>query len=68
MSGNVSIHGVSLNGVGITGNTNGILFNSGGSLTVRDSVIRNFGRQWHQFRAELFDPEPALCVEHAGFG
>ena len=42
VSGNVVIHGVSLNGDGVTGNTNGILFNSGGSLTVRDSVIRNF--------------------------
>jgi hypothetical protein len=42
VSGNVYIHGVSLNGVGITGNTTGILFNSGGALYVRDSVIRNF--------------------------
>ena len=43
VSGNVYIHGVSLNGVGITGTTTGILFNSGGGLYVRDSVIRNFG-------------------------
>jgi Right handed beta helix region len=43
VSGNVSVHGVSLNGVGITGLTTGIQFNSGGSLTVSDSVIRNFG-------------------------
>ena len=42
VSGNVAIHGVSLNGVGITGGTKGIIFNSGGSLTVADSVIRNF--------------------------
>jgi hypothetical protein len=42
VSGNVAIHGVSLNGVGITGPTNGIQFNSGGSLNVRDSVIQNF--------------------------
>jgi hypothetical protein len=42
-SGNVAIHGVSLNGVGATGNTFGIAFTSaGGSLTVVDSVIRNF--------------------------
>ena len=34
VSGNVYIHGVSLNGVGITGNTTGILFNSGGGLYV----------------------------------
>ena len=42
VSGNVVIHGVSLNGDGVTGATNGIVFNSGGTLTVRDSVIRNF--------------------------
>ncbi len=42
ISGNVSIHGVSLNGVGITGTTTGIQFNSGDNLIVRDSVIRNF--------------------------
>jgi hypothetical protein len=42
VSGKVSIHGVSLNGVGITGTTNGIVFNSGDSLSVQDSVIRNF--------------------------
>jgi hypothetical protein len=42
VSGNVSIHGVSLNGVGISGTTMGIQFNSGGSFSVRDSVIRNF--------------------------
>ena len=43
-SGNVVIHGVSLNGVGITGTTTGIQFNSNGpgaSLIVRDSVIQN---------------------------
>ena len=42
ISGNVIIHGVSLNGVGITGTTTGIQFNSGASLTVQDSVVRNF--------------------------
>jgi hypothetical protein len=41
-SGTVSIHGVSLNGVGITGTTNGIVFNSGAVLSVQDSVIKNF--------------------------
>ena len=41
-SGNVAIHGVSLNGAGITGPTNGIVFNSGGSLTVTDCVAQNF--------------------------
>ena len=42
VSGNVSIHGVSLNGAGITGGTNGIVFNSGGSLTVTNCVVQNF--------------------------
>ena len=37
-SGNVTIRGVSLNGVGATGGTNGIVFNSGGSLTVTNCV------------------------------
>jgi hypothetical protein len=40
-SGNVTIRGVSINGVGTT-STNGIVFNSGGSLTVTDCVARNF--------------------------
>ena len=42
VSGNVSIHGVSLNGAGIAGGTNGIQFNSGSSLTVTDCVAQNF--------------------------
>jgi hypothetical protein len=37
----INIIGVVLDGTAIT-NTNGIQFNSGGSLTVQDSVIRNF--------------------------
>jgi hypothetical protein len=41
-SDSISIHGVSLNGVGATGGTNGIVFNSGGSLTVTDCVMQNF--------------------------
>jgi hypothetical protein len=44
VSGNVSIRGVSLNGVGITGATNGIVFNSGTTLNVQNCVIRNFSR------------------------
>jgi hypothetical protein len=42
VSGNVTIRGVSLNGAGVTGGTNGIVFNSGGSLTVTDCVVQNF--------------------------
>jgi hypothetical protein len=44
----INIIGVVLDGTGIS-NTNGIVFNSGGSLTVRDSVIRNFGSTGIQF-------------------
>jgi hypothetical protein len=42
VSGNVTIRGISLNGVGITGGTNGIVFTSGSSLNVQNGVIRNF--------------------------
>jgi hypothetical protein len=42
VSGNVTVHGVSINGVGITGGTNGIVFNSGASLTVINCVLQNF--------------------------
>jgi Right handed beta helix region len=42
VSGNVTIHGVSLNGVGISGTTNGIQFNSGASLIIVGCVVRNF--------------------------
>src|SRR5271154_2976195 len=38
----INIIGVVLDGTALA-NTNGIVFTSGGSLTVRDSVIRNFG-------------------------
>jgi hypothetical protein len=44
VSGNVTIRGVLLNGEGATGGTNGIVFNSGGSLTVTDCVAENFNR------------------------
>jgi hypothetical protein len=40
-SDSISIHGVSLNGVGTT-NATGIQFNSGGALHVRDCIFRNF--------------------------
>ena len=46
----ISIHGVSLNGVGITGSTTGIQFNSGGSLKVRDCVIQNFSGDGIDFK------------------
>jgi hypothetical protein len=44
----INIIGVVLDGINIT-STAGILFNSGGSLNVRDSVIRNFSNDGIQF-------------------
>jgi hypothetical protein len=44
----INIIGVVLDGTAIT-NTTGIQFNSGGSLTVRDSVIRNFSNNGINF-------------------
>ncbi|HTC04904.1 MAG TPA: right-handed parallel beta-helix repeat-containing protein [Xanthobacteraceae bacterium] len=41
VNGRVAIHGVLLNGVGITP-ASGIVFNSGSSLNVQDCVIQNF--------------------------
>ncbi len=41
-SGNVTLRGLSLNGVGTT-DTNGIVFNTGDSLTVTNCVLQNFG-------------------------
>jgi hypothetical protein len=42
VSGNVTVRGILLNGDGATGGTNGIVFNSGASLTVTDCVAQNF--------------------------
>src|SRR5262249_48174923 len=42
IGGGVTIRGVSLNGVGATGTTNGIVFNSGSGLTVTNCVVANF--------------------------
>jgi hypothetical protein len=41
-SDSISIHGVSIDGTGATGGTNGIVFNSGGGLVVSDCVVQNF--------------------------
>jgi hypothetical protein len=56
VSGNVTIHGVSLNGVGISGSTNGVQFNSGDTLNVQDSVIRNFGNVGIQVEPSSSNP------------
>lgn len=39
---NISIRGVSLNGLGTSGITTGIAFRVGGSLIIENSVVRNF--------------------------
>jgi hypothetical protein len=49
VSGNVTIHGVSLNGAGVTGTTNGIVFNSGASLTIENCIIGNMTNDGLQF-------------------
>jgi hypothetical protein len=38
----ISIQGVAMDGTGATGGTSGIVFNSGGSLTVNNWVLQNF--------------------------
>jgi hypothetical protein len=71
VSGNVSIHGVSLNGVGVAGFTTGIQFNSGGSLNVQNCMIRNFSNNGIVFisntSAQLFISN-ALVSDNGGDG
>jgi hypothetical protein len=57
----INIIGVVLDGTAIP-NTLGILFNSGGSLTVRDSVIRNFGNDGIIFGQSLSNMTSQLYV------
>jgi hypothetical protein len=49
VSDQITIRGVSLNGVGISGTTNGIVFNFGGALTVKDCVISNMANDGIHF-------------------
>jgi hypothetical protein len=56
-SGNVTIRGVSLNGVGATGTTNGIVLNSGGNLTVTDCKVENFSND-----GILIQPDNSILV------
>ena len=51
----INIIGVVLDGTSLSA-TIGILFNSGGSLTVRDSVIRNFTDEGIQFKSSASTP------------
>jgi hypothetical protein len=62
VSGNVTIRGVSLNGVGTTGSTNGIQFNSGGNLSVRDSLIQNLSND-----GILFQPDSSTLSKISVF-
>jgi hypothetical protein len=41
-SDSISIRGVSIDGTGATGPTNGIVFNSGGNFVVSDCIVQNF--------------------------
>jgi hypothetical protein len=71
-SGNYNIHGVSLNGIGVA-NSVGIQFNAGGSLTVRDCVIRNFATNGINFATSAFTPSQffvanTLLSDNAGVG
>src|ERR1700688_707998 len=65
----INIIGVVLDGTALTGTT-GIQFNSGGSLIVRDSVIRNFGTNGISFgpniSSQLFVSN--TLVSDNGFG
>ncbi len=67
---NIFISGVVLDGLGITG-TNGIVFNSGASLTVRDSVIRNFTENGISFLPAIFSGisvSRTLVSKNGGYG
>jgi hypothetical protein len=59
----VTIHGVSLNGVGTT-LTTGIIFNRGGSLTVRDCTIRNFAINGILFQPNNSSPVSQLYASN----
>jgi hypothetical protein len=68
----INIIGVVLDGTNLTG-TNGILFDSGGNLTVRDSVIRNFsnsGIAFAPFASALsqFSVSNTLVSDNGFFG
>jgi hypothetical protein len=73
ISGNVNIHGVSLNGVGATGTTIGIYFLTGNTLNVQNSVIRNFTQHGIYFVANSSGPSQVfvsntLVSDNGGHG
>jgi hypothetical protein len=57
----ITISGVVLDGLGITGTT-GIQFNSGGTLIVRDSVVRNFSESGISLTPTSFTPNVATNI------
>jgi hypothetical protein len=66
----INIVGVVLDGLGIA-NTTGIQFNSGGSLTVRDSVVRNFafdGIDFFPTASGTFSISNTLVSDNGGNG
>jgi hypothetical protein len=68
----INIIGVVLDGTAIT-NTTGIQFNAGGSLTVRDTVIRNFTTNGILFQPNTASPSQlfvsnTLVSDNGGFG
>jgi hypothetical protein len=64
-SANVTIHGVSINGVGITGTTNGILFGSGAALIMQDCFIRNMTGDGIHFISNF---DSSLSIENTFVG
>jgi hypothetical protein len=70
-SGNVAIHCVSLNGVGVTGATDGISFTGSGTLNVQNSVIRNFtnyGISFQPSAASQVFVSDTLLADNAYYG
>jgi hypothetical protein len=61
---NITIHGVSLNGVGTT-NSNGIVFNVGSSLTVTDCVIGNMSNYGINFASTTATAASTLTVSNS---
>jgi hypothetical protein len=65
VSGNVTLRGLSLNGVGTT-NTSGIVFNSGTSLTVENCVVRKMLGDGLDFRSTATTTQ-TLAVSNSYF-
>ena len=64
VSGKVSIHGVSLNGVGIPGTTTGIQFNSGDTLNVQDKRNPRISVTSVSKSSPQFEPDSCIFVSN----